>query len=162
MANLLNNPGFDTDTSSWVNLGTTTMARTTADFHTGPACLDVATGTDFNGIAQSGFAGLSTGATFRTAMWLKAKDAPSVGVQVDMFLISNNTGEQWGKGFLLPADWTYCEMIATLTGISTNCRFDIRNSGAASNFFMDDALVEWYFEEAEQSYRQGLSPLVWR
>jgi hypothetical protein len=143
MANRVANPGFEVNTTGWVAIGAATIARSTADHHTGVACLDVQTGTDWLGVAAPQVeTGDFQGQTFEISCWLKAATAGDVGKDISLIAISVPGGNQDGHDDVLYADWTKYTWIYTWPEAMTEYRIDIRPGGVATRFFLDDVFID--------------------
>lgn len=159
MVNSVPNPEFTTDTSEWNTDGAATMARITSDYNITPACLDVLTGTDFLGVANSGWAeGEHVYETWSGSGYIKAKTGADIGKTVDIILVANGTGEQFNLSFALTNTWQKVTQVVvwTVPGI-TSLRIDFRPAAAvATAFFLDTV-------EASQVLPGGLTlPLTKR
>lgn len=145
MANMIPNPEFTINTTGWSVIGAGSMARTTADFNVSPASLDVLTSTDFLGVAASGWSlGDHVGQTWVGSAWVKAKTGADVGKSIDLIMITNGPGEQFGTSFVLTATWQYIsqEVRWTQSG-GTSLRMDFRATDAvATAFFLDSVSAE--------------------
>ena len=144
MANRVANPDFETNTTGWAALGGATIARSTADYHSGSACLDVTTGTDWLGVMCNPVEVIDvSNQLFRISCWLKAATSGDIGRAVTMYAIASPGGQQEGLDFNLPADWAQYVLYHTWPASMSEYRFDVRaNSGVATRFFLDDVFID--------------------
>lgn len=144
MANRVANPDFESNTNGWVAIGGATIARITSDKHSGNACMDVLTGTDWLGVACPQVeTGNFQNQLFRFSAWFKAATSGDIGKSISMIVISVPSGTQDGFDVTLTADWVQHHFTYTWPDVTTEYRFDIRaNNPNATRFYVDDVFID--------------------
>ncbi len=83
-ANLITNPGFETDPSGWEGSGAS-IARITSDAKFGSACLEVTVGSpaDLAGARRSSGEAVSAGTPYTGSLWLRASSGtPTIAISL--------------------------------------------------------------------------------
>lgn len=136
-ANLVTNPGFETDTSGWSNYGIagSSMARTTAQHNTGVAALQITNaGTGSGGVFGGAFyfmTGLTPGVTYTISAFIKG-NAGGESVRVNVV----NGGQ---LGVTAGSGWT--QVFLSFTATFSTHELDFLGLAASQVFFVDDVSV---------------------
>jgi len=131
------NTGFEMDTAGWAQVGNHSMSRTTADFQSGIACLEVVAtgaGSGSNCIYQT-FAGggqFVIGKTYTLDFWAKSV-AGNTNLHFEGF-----SGSYPGQNLSLTGSWTRYRM--TVKAVATNTGF-VFWLGGAGTFRLDNISI---------------------
>jgi hypothetical protein len=132
---LVANSGFEVDTTGWASQSSGTIARTTADFNTGVACLEVVTASGGPGV-RTDIGGQSTDKVFICRFWAKSASGNT------SLSLSRSNGSNT-QIFTLTGAWqqfTYVSNVGTLLpSVETNLiAFTL---GGAGTFRLDDVQI---------------------
>ncbi len=143
MANLVLNPDFEVDASSWAAAGAAVLSRTTVEFHGGVASLLA----DFTATSQGAYqdvGGLLGTQTYNYNVWCKAPSSKAMQLVVDEYTVGFGTyiGGQT-LGFTGTGAWQLMEATRTLAPTGALLQIILRtNSAGSGTFYMDDASLE--------------------
>lgn len=139
--NVISNPGFEVNTTSWNVLNGSTVTRDTATFHSGVASCKVVTTGSAQGVISSsamtpaGF--FATGTSVTVTAWVLA----DAGATFRLYAGTSGTGAVTGTTlFTGTGDWQMVS-VAAVAGTSSNT-FRVNTQGAqALTFYVDDWTV---------------------
>lgn len=147
--NLVQNPGFESGTSSWFGWGSVTVTAPTTLPHTGSRSAFVQNRTDsWSGVAQSLLGDLQNTNTYRITAWVRLANAASQPVLLTIQKVdgSGTTYTTVASGTATSNNWTQLAGGYTLNVSGTLTALNLYMEGPAPgvNFYADDFLVEQY------------------
>lgn len=159
------NPSFEVGTASWApTLGSTTISRTTSQFHRGSSslqCVCAGTAAGEGAYSTPGAGGaITTGTPFSGAAWVYAP----AGAKMEIYITCTGTG---GAPVVVRFDgtgtWQYVKAEGALPPSNLNPYMIIRTSTAvaaqALTFYVDEAIME-YTPTIGSYFDGGFSPVL--
>jgi endo-1,4-beta-xylanase len=156
--NLLQNPGFESGTTSWSGWGPVSLSSSTAQPRTGSRSALVANRTDaWNGVAQSLLGVLQPTNTYRISAWVRLASGSNQPVLLTMHkvdgsgtsyqTVASGTGQS-GGWVQLSGGYTH-----SVIGTLTNLNLYLEGPAAGVDFYADDFVVEAYDWKAQANAR---------
>ena len=141
------NPSFETDTTSWTGAGSPVgvISRTTSQFHSGSAALQIAVdGTvSKQGAFINGRTTISPNIAYTGSIWVKGDVGKVVAIELGE-ITSGGTliGRTTPAGVTMTGNWQRITATRTMGATAGQVDIVIRNSNAvAQTFYIDDAMI---------------------
>jgi len=156
--NLLQNPGFESDTTGWFGFGPVTLTSSTAQPRTGArsALVEDRTAT-WNGVAQSVLGVLQPGKTYRVSAWVRLVSGGSQPVQLTVQKTDDGgtTYAAVASGTATSSGWVQLVGGYTLSvnGTLTTLTLYLEGPATGVDYYADDFVVSLYDWEAEANTR---------
>lgn len=135
--NLITNPSFETNTTSWVNNSAVSMARVTTQSFFGAASLRTQTNTTGTGAYYDAGSAIATGTTYTFSAYMRGLGT------VSFFAFGATSGFIVSKTIKLTNDWRRYTITFTFTGADASRAFGVNQSGSGTaDIYIDGVQLE--------------------
>lgn len=156
--NLLQNPGFESGTTSWFGWGPVSLSSSTAQPRTGSRSALVTNRTDaWNGVAQSVLGILQPTNTYRISAWVRLVSGGNQPVLLTLHKVdgSGTSYQTVASGTAQSGGWVQLSggYTHSVNGTLTNLNLYLEGPAAGVDFYADDFVVEAYDWKAQANAR---------